>query len=162
MTHICSFDGKVYMSTNDKWLVKFDESFTTYEKYDEHNEPISNIIDAYWEMNFSDFGAPYLRKTMNRLWVLMQPQNWSSADISFVTNLAESLITKHIEYKKQWFDNVNFNDFTFKSSINPQPFRLKLKAKKFTNMKLTIKNTEESACTILSLVLQVDGFGYSK
>lgn len=153
MTHICSHDGNVFMSTNDNWLLKFDESFTDYD---------GQTIEAYWEMNFSDFGAPYLRKTMNRLWVLMQPQNWSSADVSFVTNLAESLITKHIEYKKQWFDNVNFNDFTFKSSINPQPFRLKLKAKKFTNMKLTIKNTEESACTILSLVLQVDGFGYSK
>lgn len=92
----------------------------------------------------------------------MQPQTWSSADISFISNIAESMVTKHIEYKKQWFDNVDFSDFTFKSSINPQPFKLKLKAKKFTNLKITIKNTEESACTILSLVLQVDSFGYSK
>ena len=92
----------------------------------------------------------------------MQPQNWSSADVSFISNVAESAITKHIEYKKQWFDNLVFSDFTFKSSINPQPFKLKLKAKKFTNLKITIKNTENSTCTILSLVLQVESFGYSK
>ena len=77
-------------------------------------------------------------------------------------NRAESQITKHIEYKKQWFDKVNFADWHFTASINPQPFRLKLKAKKFTNLKLIIKNEENSACTILNLVLQVDSFGYSK
>ena len=113
-------------------------------------------------MNFADFGVPYLRKTMNRLWIQMQPQNWASADISFISNRAESMITKHIEYKHQWFDNVDFKDWHFTSSINPQPFRLKLKAKKFTNLKVTIKNDEASSCTILNLVLQVESFGYSK
>lgn len=153
MKHICSLDGSVYMSTSDNKVVKFDESFATYG---------GETIDAYWEMNFSDFGVPYLRKTMSKLWVLMQPQNWSSADVSFVSNVAESTISKHIEYKKQWFDDVHFGNFSFKSSVNPQPFKLKLKAKKFTNLKITIKNEENSACTILSLVLQVESFGYSK
>ncbi|MBQ6628576.1 MAG: hypothetical protein IJI98_10935 [Methanosphaera sp.] len=153
MTNICSLDGKVYMSTNDNEIVKFDEIFTTYG---------GETIEAYWEMNFSDFGVPYLRKTMGKLWVLMQPQNWSSADINFISNVAESTISKHIEYKKQWFDDVHFGDFSFKSSTNPQPFKLKLKAKKFTNLKITIKNEENSTCTILSLVLQVESFGYSK
>lgn len=153
MKHICSLGGSVYMSTSDNKVVKFDESFATYG---------GETIDAYWEMNFSDFGVPYLRKTMSKLWVLMQPQNWSSADVSFVSNVAESTISKHIEYKKQWFDDVHFGNFSFKSSVNPQPFKLKLKAKKFTNLKITIKNEENSACTILSLVLQVESFGYSK
>ena len=67
-----------------------------------------------------------------------------------------------LSLKKQWFDEVHFGDWHFTASINPQPFRLKLKAKKFTNLKLTIKNEENSACTILNLVLQVDSFGYSK
>jgi hypothetical protein len=99
---------------------------------------------------------------MTRLWVQMQPSNWASAEVSFISNRAESQITKHIEYKKQWFDEVHFGDWHFTASINPQPFRLKLKAKKFTNLKLTIRNEENSACTILNLVLQVDSFGYSK
>jgi len=151
--NITSLNGKVYMSTVNKEIIKFSKNFTTYD---------GETINAYWEMNFADFGVPYLRKTMNRCWISMQPQNWSSADVSFVTNRAESLVTKSIEYKKQWFDNVDFNDWTFQSSINPQPFRLKLKAKKFTNLKLTIKNEENSACTILGIVMQVESFGYSK
>ena len=151
--NITSMNGNVYMSTTTGKVIKFSENFADYD---------GETIEAYWEMNFSDFGVPYLRKTMNRMWVLMQPQTWSSADISFISNIAESMVTKHIEYKKQWFDNVDFKDFTFKSSTNPQPFKLKLKAKKFTNLKITITNTEDSACTILSLVLQVDSFGYSK
>ena len=151
--NITSLKGDVYISTSNRKMMKFNESFTDYD---------GETIEAYWEMNFSDFGVPYLRKTMNRLWVSMQPQNWSSADISFISNVAESVLKKHIEYKKQWFDNVNFGDWHFTSSINPQPFKIKLKAKKFTNLKITIKNEENSTCTILSLVLQVESFGYSK
>lgn len=153
MSNITSLNGNVYMSTTEGKVVKFSNNFNTFD---------NEIIDAYWEMNFSDFGVPYLRKTMNRLWIQMQPSNFASADISFISNRAESQVTKHIEYKKQWFDNVDFKNWHFTASINPQPFKLKLKAKKFTNMKITIKNTEESTCTILSLVLQVESFGYSK
>ena len=151
--NIASSNGNVYISTTTGKVAKFSDNFTDYD---------GETIDAYWEMNFADFGVPYLRKTMNRLWVLMQPQNWSSADVSFVSNLAESLVSKHIQYKKQWFDNVDFSDWHFTASVNPQPFKLKLKAKKFTNLKITIENTENSACTILALVLQVESFGYSK
>lgn len=153
MSNITSLNGNVYMSTTEGKVVKFSNNFNTFDE---------ETIDAYWEMNFSDFGVPYLRKTMNRLWIQMQPSNFASADISFISNRAESQVTKHIEYKKQWFDNVDFKNWHFTASINPQPFKLKLKAKKFTNMKITIKSTEESTCTILSLVLQVESFGYSK
>lgn len=170
MTHICSLNGNIYMSTDGKNVIKFSEAFTTYgnnptslnteEEAAEIEEKIK--IKAYWEMNFSDFGVPYLRKTMSKLWVSLQPQNWTSCEVSFISNRLESTIKKQIEYKKQWFDNVNFADFHFTSSVNPQPFRLKLKAKKFTNLKITIRNEEKSTCTVLALVLQVESFGYSK
>ena len=151
--NITSMNGKVYASTTSKKILKFSPDYNTYD---------GETIEAYWEMNFSDFEVPYLRKTMNRCWILMQPQNWSSCEVSFISNRAESTIVKHIEYKKQWFDNVDFSDFSFESSINPQPFKLKLKAKKFTNMKITLKNEEDSACTILGIIMQVESFGYSK
>lgn len=170
MTDICSLDGEVYMATSEHGILKFSEVFATYG-----NNPTSlNTeteakaieekikIKAYWEMNFSDFGVPYLRKTMGKLWVSLQPQNWTTCEVSFISNRVVSTIKKEIEYTKQWFDNVNFADWHFTSSINPQPFRLKLKAKKFTNMKITIRNEDKSACTVLSLALQVESFGYSK
>ena len=92
----------------------------------------------------------------------MQPQVWSSADIGYVTNRNESKTKKHIEYKLLLMDDVDFSNFSFSISRNTQPFRLKLKAKKFTNMKITIDNNEDTDCTILELALKVESFGESK
>ena len=145
--------NSVYMGLEDGRIVKWGEEFQTFDN--------THII-AHWEMNFSDFGAAYLRKTMTRLWVLMQPQATTSAEIGYVTNRKESTVKKRIEYKIQVLDDVMFDNFSFQVSNNPQPFRLKLKAKKFTNMKITIDNTEETDCTILQLALRVESFGESK
>jgi len=145
--------NSVYMGLEDGRIVKWGEEFQTFD---------NTHIVAHWEMNFSDFGAAYLRKTMTRLWVLMQPQAKSSAEIGYVTNRKESTVKKRIEYKIQVLNDVMFDDFSFQVSNNPQPFRLKLKAKKFTNMKITIDNSEETDCTILQLALRVESFGESK
>ena len=144
----------VYMSTQDGKIVKWDKDYITYD---------GEIIKSHWEMNFSDFGGFYMRKTMRKLWVLMQPSVSSSAEVGYITNLIESPVKKHISYVvNSGFDNVDFGDFSFQLSVNPQPFRLKLKAKKFTNMKVTIDNIENTACTILGIALKVEGFGESK
>lgn len=147
------FNGVLYMTTQEGKLMRFGEEFQTYD---------GEIIKSHWEMNFYDFGAEYLRKTMNRLWVLMQPQAKSSAEIGYISNRNESPIKKKIEYKLTVLNDVDFTDFSFQISNNPQPFRLKMKAKKFTNLKITIDNTEETDATILSLALRVEAGGESK
>jgi hypothetical protein len=147
------FGNTVYSGTDDGKIVKWGEEFPTYD---------GETINAHWEMNFSDFGVPYLRKTMNRLWVLMQPQGHSSAEVWFVSNRDALKDKKHIEYKVQVLDDVDFSNFSFQFSTNPQPFRLKMKAKKFTNLKIIIDNVEDTDCTILQLVLKVESFGESK
>ena len=119
-------------------------------------------INAKWEMNFYDFGVDYLRKTMRKVWVLMQPQAKASATIGYITNKNESPVKKTIEYSMVFFDDVDFSDFSFQVSTNPQPFRLKLKAKKFTNLKLTVENNDTTDCTILALSLRVETGGESK
>ena len=152
-SEITALGNNIYMGLDDGKVVKWGDEFSTFD---------GETINAHWEMNFSDFGVAYLRKTMNKLWVLMQPQVLSSADISFISNRAESTTTKHILYKLLLLDDVDFSDFSFKISSNPQPFRLKMKAKKFTNLKIVINNTEETDCTILQLALRVESFGESK
>ena len=147
------FYGTIYMSTQDGQLMRFGEEYQTFD---------GEIINAHWEMNFYDFGAEYLRKTMNRLWVLMQPQASSSAEIGYISNRNESPVKKRIEYKLSVLDDVDFGDFSFQVSNNPQPFRLKMKAKKFTNLKITIDNNEETDATILALALKVEAGGESK
>jgi hypothetical protein len=145
--------NSIYSGTDDGKVMKWGEEFSTFD---------GDTIKAHWEMSFSDFNVAYLRKTMNRLWVLMQPQGHSSADIGFITNKTESKSFKHIEYVLQFLDNVDFANFSFQISTNPQPFRLKMKAKKFTNLKIIIDNKEDTDCTVLQLVLKVESFGESK
>jgi hypothetical protein len=153
LKHFTDLENYVYMGTDEGKIMKWGEQFQDFD---------GKIIKAHWEMDFSDFNVAYLRKTMNRLWVLMQPQGSSSADIGYITNRNESATKKHIQYKVQVMDDVDFANFSFKISNNPQPFRLKMKAKKFTNLKITIDNTEKTDCTILQLILKVESFGESK
>ncbi len=65
----------VYMALENGNLVRLSEKYQDFD---------GETIKAHWEMNFYDFGAEYLRKTMNRLWVLMQPQAHSSAVIGLI------------------------------------------------------------------------------
>ena len=153
LTDIVELNGSIYTALEDGRVVKWGEEYTTFD---------GETIDAVWEMSFSDYGVPQYRKTMRKMWVVMQPQGDSSADIGYVTNITESPVTKHISYKMTLLDDVNFADFTFQVANNPQPFRLKLKAKKFTNMKIVIKNNEQNDCTILELIMNIESFGESK
>lgn len=153
LSFLVDMGNVIYMATDDGRIVRWGEEFDSFD---------GSPIIAHWEMNFSDFGVPYLRKTMSKLWVLLQPQALSSAKISFISNRSQSQVSKYINYKLQILDNVDFSDFSFQISNNPQPFRLKLKAKKFTNLKITINNDEATDCTILALVLKVESFGESK
>jgi hypothetical protein len=153
VSNIVDLDNVVYISTEQGKLMRFGEEFDDYN---------GTIINSKWEMNFFDFGTPYLRKTMKKLWVLMQPQAKASAKIGYITNKNESPIKKDIQYSLVFFDDVDFSDFSFQVSNNPQPFRLKLKAKKFTNLKITIENAERTDCTILALSLRVETGGESK
>jgi hypothetical protein len=153
ISSIEDLDGDVYAATDQGKIVKFGEQFDDFD---------GELINAKWEMDFYDFETPYLRKTMRKIWVLMQPQTKASATIGYITNKNESPVKKEISYSMILLDDVDFSDFSFQVSNNPQPFRLKLKAKKFTNLKITIDNKERTDCTILALSLRVETGGESK
>ncbi len=152
-THFEEMGNYIYMALNDGRIVRWDEDFQTFDEV---------VINAHWEMNFADFEVPYLRKTMRKMWVVLQPQGKSSATIGYISNRSEGQVKKYINYKVQVMDDVDFSDFSFQISNNPQPFRLKLKAKKFTNLKIIIDSNEDTDCTILELVLKIESFGESK
>ena len=153
VSYLCDLDNVVYMSTDQGKVIRFGEEFDDFD---------GTIINSKWEMDFYDFETPYLRKTMKKLWVLMQPQAKASAEIGYISNRNESPIKKEIEYSLVFFEDVDFSDFSFQVSNNPQPFRLKLKAKKFTNLKIIIENNKKTDCTILALSLRVETGGESK
>lgn len=153
LEYLADLDGVVYMATQQGKLMRFGEEFDDFD---------GTTINARWEMDFYDFGTPYLRKTMKKLWVLMQPQAKASCEVGYISNKNESPVKKEIKYSLVFFNDVDFSDFSFQVSNNPQPFRLKLKAKKFTNLKITIENKEKTDCTILALSLRVETGGESK
>ena len=144
----------LYMATTTGKIMKWSPN---YMKFD------TEIIDAHWEMNFEDFEEFFTRKTMRKLWVQMQPALKAKAEIGYITNRMTSPTKKEIAYNvADGFGNVNYADFSFQLSANPQPFRLKMKAKKFTNLKITIDNEDEIPCVITGLALKVESFGESK
>lgn len=144
----------LYMATTDGQIMKWDSNYTKFD---------TEIIDAHWEMNFEDFEEFYTRKTMRKVWVQMQPALKAKALIGYITNRMTSPTKKEIGYSvADGFGNVNFADYSFSLSVNPQPFRLKMKAKKFTNLKITIDNNDEIPCVITGLALKVESFGESK
>lgn len=144
----------LYMATTDGKIMKWDSNYTKFD---------TEIINAHWEMNFEDFEEFYTRKTMRKVWVQMQPALKAKALIGYITNRMTSPTKKEIAYNvNDGFGNVNFADYSFSLSVNPQPFRLKMKAKKFTNLKITIDNNDEIPCVITGLALKVESFGESK
>lgn len=111
----------IYMSLENGEICKWDKGYSTFG---------GETIKAHWEMSFSDFGAVYLRKTMRKLWVQMQPTIFSSCNVGYITNIMTGPEKKYISYRlNDGFSNVDFSDYSFQLSINPQPFRLKLKVK---------------------------------
>ena len=161
---LCVIGNYMYMALEDGRLVKWDSKYVDFDE---------DPIEAHWEMNFSNFGASYLRKTLRKVWVTMQPQPKASAIIGYITNRnqtrwdennPEDSTSRKISYSYSTLDveDADFNNWSFEISINPQPFRLKLKAKKWTNLKLTIDNNDETTCTILELAMKMESSGESK
>lgn len=145
--------GDLYFGTEEGKIMKFDDLFDDYD---------GTTIVSHWEMNFEDFGASNLRKTMNRLWVSMFPEPRASAIINYISDVKGGTNPKTIEYALFSYNRIDYADWSYNTNYNPQPFRLKMKAKKFTFLKITIDNNNTDKCTILNLDIKYEYGGESK
>jgi hypothetical protein len=147
-------DNEMYIGTPNGQIMKFDLEVRT------DNE---TAIDCVWEMNFYDFNSEWLRKFLNRVWISIQPGTRERIDVEWQTNNNSSSQTYTIQYSFMDFSDVDFGDYSFLTYYNPQPFRLKIKAKKFVYFKLILTNDSltENA-TVLSINLQSRMGGESK
>lgn len=138
-------NGVAYFGTSAGKIMKFDENVLTDN---------GTAITARWETGFLNFGANYLRKFLNFGWVGLQPEAKSFCALSWQTDNNSSANTYDIEYNLIDFGNVDFGDFSFATNYNPQPFRLKFKAKKWCYFKLIGENnTTNKDMTILNITL---------
>lgn len=154
-TCFIEIDGFVYFGTNNGQIMKFG----TYGDVLTDN---GNVISAILETGFLDFGVAWKRKFLNFAWIGLQPETRSICFVEWQSDYSSSRDPEFISYNLVDFGDIDFNDFTFDVNYNPQPFRLKLKAKKYTYFKLILSNSTEYTMTILNLTLPSLVGGMSK
>lgn len=153
-----NINGDLYFGTTTGLIMKFSEDFVTFN---------GTTINEYWESGFIDFGAMNLKKTLNKVWVSLQPQTKVSATFNYITDKEVGSNPQTISYQNALLE-LGVTTFvlplwSFLVNFNPQPFRLKLKAKKFSYLKMVITNTSSTeTCKILELDLQVEYGSESK
>jgi len=150
--HYCSKTGTVEIVDQD---------------YLADGEELGTDISCIAKSGFADFGMLERRKIMRYEWLAINPSNRTSVDLYFLTDRKTeddaNLKTKTVEYKLLNFDDIDFNDFSFLTNVNPQPFRIKLKERKFTYIQTVFKHESNNEdLTVLKLLLKCKVQGYSK
>ena len=143
----------VYFSTTDGYIMQFGNDNLGFPLLTDNGF----AFNKYWESGFYDFRINNIRKYMDKLWISLQPSDDQEIDIYYRTNESnEDILVSNLQYDIFTFFNFNFNDLSFSTLVNPQPFMRKLKAKKFVYFKLILKNdSDESRATILNITLPV-------
>jgi hypothetical protein len=145
-TCFIAINRQLYFGTTDGNIMKFDESVGTYD---------GQTIEATWEMGFSNFGAEWLRKFIQRLFITILPLVTTHVDISYETDLSNTSDTFTASYGLSGFDTWDFSTFSFETNYSPQPKKFKIRAKKIDYFKLKLSNKGLDGVTVLSITLPV-------
>jgi hypothetical protein len=98
--------------------------------------------------------ANWIRKFLTYGWFSMKPEGKSLCNIDWETDQGASQASYELKYNLTDFSNVDFADFSFSTNYNPKPFRRKLKAKKYSVIKIKGKNESDTErMTVLSITL---------
>lgn len=149
-------DQVIYGSNGTIELV--DEAFVS------DGQVLGDTIPCIGRLGFTDLGLLQLEKNMRDEWLAINPASRTSVTIKFVTDRKNEEESKElkVEYVLMDFDNVDFNNFSFLTNVNPQPKRLKGKIKKFTYLQTIFENnTNNETLTVLKLLLPVKAHRFS-
>jgi hypothetical protein len=149
--------GVIYYGTTDGKIERFDGALNDN----------GTAINAVWKSGFNDFGAYEYIKTSRGMWFTIQPATRTSISIKTPTNRKNeedpSIKTFTEGYVLFDFANIDFSDFTFKTNRNPQTFRIKIKAKKYTTIQFIFSNSElDETLVVLSFKVACEIGSYSK
>ena len=157
-TEFIDIDGQVYFGSQG-YVSRFDNEYTS------DVEVLGESINCVMKTGFYDFDALEYRKVMSNEWLSIKADSKTSLDLKFPTDRKNEEASKlfTIRYSLMDFDNVDFNDWSFLTGLNPQPERIRGKIKKFTYLQVILSNdTNNETLTILKLLLQARTQGYSK
>jgi hypothetical protein len=130
--------------TADGKIMRIDQGLSTYD---------GTAIAAEWEMGDYNFGNDTIQKFIQRVFISIRPRVKTYVDISYQTDRDGSSDTYRASYELTNFDHMDFAHFSFKTNYNPQPFKFKIRAKKFDYFKLIMRTTVRA--TVLSITLPV-------
>lgn len=137
----------LHFGTNAGQIMKFDSTLRSDNGV---------AFQRLWQMNFYDFEAEWVRKFMNEMWMSLKPEAKTSVSFTYQTDREASSDTFTANYSLATFVDADFGDWSFLVNYNPQPFRFKIKAKKFVYFKLIFDDTEsDELATILSINLPI-------
>lgn len=144
-SNFIEIDGELYFGTEGT-IMKFDPGLVTDN---------GTIINAIWEMGFFDFGASWLNKYMNNIYISLKPAVKASIDIATITNNDGGAVSANLtlQFNLATFMRCDFNHFFFNTSYNPQPFNVEIQAMGFCFFKLIISNTSDDVATVLNITL---------
>ena len=160
-----------YMYTNIKATCFRDINNTLYfgtetgimvkQGVDDLEEPVESEII----FGFVDWGVFELRKNTRELYFSLLPAAQTSVKILFRTNRINEFkeVSKLVEYRLFDLENINFNAFSFKTNRNPQSFRRRFRAKKYTYIQFKFENKElGETATILAFKVQSESQGLER
>lgn len=127
-------------------------------------ETLGDSIPCVGKLGFSDLDMLNLEKNMRDEWIAISPASRTSCTVIFVTDKVNEEESKQflVEYILMDFNNIDFNDFSFLTNVNPQPKRFRGKIRKFTYLQTIFKNnTNDESLTVLKLLLPVKAHRYS-
>lgn len=143
-SNFLEIDGKLYFGTEGT-IMRFDPALSTNA---------GTIINAVWEMGFHDFGAEWLNKYMNNIWITLKADEKARLDLTPITNNDGTGETQSIFYNLATFEHADFSKWSFLTSSNPQPFYLEVQCMGFTYFKLKLSNSSiNEGATVLSINL---------
>ena len=136
----------------------------TIERFEGENDNGVEVT-AQLILGFEDWNAMELRKNTREVYAAILPDSHTSLNVYYRTNRVNEFkaISKLIEYHFLDFDNINFANLSFLTNRNPQTFRRKVRAKKYTYIQFMLENKElGETCTVLNFKIQAETQGISK
>jgi len=154
-TCFCLVDSDLYFGTTAGPIMMFDETCSTYNG--------TEIVDS-WEMGYFNFGVEWLQKFVQRLFVSILPYTSTKINLYIKTDRnANYVLAKTVSYGLSSFETWDFSGtdvtgyetlgFSFETNYSPQPFKIKIRAKKMDYLKVKVTSNSQFPATLLSVTL---------
>lgn len=149
-------DGYLYFGNNTTGLVyKFLKSTDSLNFQDD-----GAAINCYIKTKLLDFDYPQYLKSVPKMWYHLKPASSTSADISYMTDNYTSVAGS---FPSEFFNLFDYSlwdyaNFTYLLSGFPQATQVKIKAKRFNYLQITVANPridESMGLLVLQLYAQI-------